>query len=85
MSAMSELAYERQRDREADRHFAPEFDCQWCNCRQSGEETCTECGESLICPKCGDNDIHRASGTTSCGIETDYRACGHCDHQWGHE
>ena len=77
-----DVAYEKARDKAADAYWAMHFTCPWCNCTSSDEETCTECGESLICPECGLTNLQWGNGVTACGVETDFRLCMDCGHQW---
>jgi ssDNA-binding Zn-finger/Zn-ribbon topoisomerase 1 len=45
-----------------------------------------ELKEGEVCPKCGSDEIlvvHRYASWTA--PECDYKVCGKCDHQWGHE
>lgn len=37
------------------------------------------------CPECESEDIDEAHGFTSCGVETNYKVCGNCNHQWSHQ
>lgn len=37
-----------------------------------------------ICPRCFSLD-YTAQHTLVTGIETTYKSCDECDHQWGHE
>lgn len=74
-SAQADNAYESARDKAADKHFAAEFDCMWCYCVQSGEETCRECGEDIICPSCGSNDLCWHD-------DEEHHQCRQCNHAW---
>lgn len=38
-----------------------------------------------FCPKCDSGDTYNVHGFTACGVETSYKVCDNCDHQWGHE
>jgi len=67
----------------------PFLECIYCgkeHTEESAKRGC--CGEVHIemkyppCPKCGSNDLEKAHGFTACGVETDYRLCMDCGHQW---
>lgn len=44
----------------------------------------TEC-EKEICPNCGADEVLSLHGFTTSGLETFYKACEMCNHQWGHQ
>lgn len=77
-----DIAYEKARDRAIDAYWEMHHHCPWCDCGSRDEETCTECGESMICPECGLSDLKWADGVTACGVQTNYRLCGDCGHQY---
>lgn len=83
-SKEADYAYEKARDKAADAYWAMHANCPWCFCESSDVETCTECGESIICPECGLDDLKWANGEVA-GVETDYRLCMKCNHQWDHQ
>ena len=88
-SAEADAAYERARDKATDAYWAMHATCPWCNCESSDVETCTECGETLICPKCGKDDLAwrsvEAVNAGAAGCDTDWRECNDCNHQWDHQ
>ena len=71
-SPEADRAYERARDKETDKYWAPEYSCPWCGCRQDKDEgDCTECGapmdqdEYFECPYCykrWDSDANQCCG-----------------------
>lgn len=85
-SAQADYAYEKARDKAADAYWAVHETCPWCNCTSSDVETCTECGESMICPECGKTDLQwngvLADQAGAAGCDTDWRECKDCGHKW---
>lgn len=51
---------------------------------QIQELLCIE-DKSVRCPECKSENCHPSHGFTACGIETSYKSCDDCGHQWGHE
>ena len=38
-----------------------------------------------LCPQCGADAVFQAFGLAAGGVETYYKVCDECEHQWGHE
>jgi hypothetical protein len=38
-----------------------------------------------VCPSCGHDEVINCHGWHQGWLETSYKACEMCNHQWGHE